>query len=37
MFFLLYRQKDIDEMKYKFRREITEIVIDKLTCDINEN
>jgi len=25
MFFLLYRQKEIDEIKYKFRREITEI------------
>ena len=25
MFFLLYRHKDIDEIKYKFHREITEI------------
>ena len=30
MFFLLYRQKDID----KIIEEITEIIIDKLTCEI---
>ena len=33
MFFLLYRQKDIDKIIEKYRN----YVIDKLTCEIMEN
>ena len=38
MFFLLYRQNDIDKMKYKFWREISEITSPmKVACEIMEN
>ena len=37
IFLLLYRQKDIDKIKYKLRSFYRNYVIDKLTCEIMEN
>ena len=37
IFLLLYRQKDIDKIKYKLRSFYRKYVIDKLTCEIMEN
>ena len=37
IFLLLYRQKDIDKIKYKLRSLYRNYVIDKLTCEIVEN
>ena len=37
LFIIIYRQKDIDKIKYKFWREITKITSLINSCEIMEN
>ena len=37
LFIIIYRQKDIDKIKYKFWREITKITSSINSCEIMEN